>query len=151
MLRRVEFTQEELVQMLQGEELELNDNVSHITFAMRKETSILDEISESLEKLMVEMEKEEPKPTGIIRLTKKETRDFLKGKKTPNQIRAEHGFPPVNDCALNKVNEYAQDITLMQHRALSPDEFLKKHGFLKVDDVFDLLLEDMFNKMKGEK
>ena len=138
MITQIIFTQNELVEMLQGKEVPMvSRDGSDTIFSMEKET--------------LKWNYKETDEPLITRLTKKETNELLKGKKTPNQIRAERGFPPVNDCALNKVNEYAQDITLMQHRALSPDEFLKKHCFLKVDDVFDLLLEDMINETKGEK
>ena len=138
MITQIIFTQNELVEMLQGKEVPMvSRDGSGTIFSMEKEP--------------LNWNHNKTDEPLITHLTKKETNNLLKGKKTINQIRAEHGFPPVNDCVLNKANEYAQDITLMQHRALSPDEFLKKHGFLKVDDVFDLLLENMINEMKGEK
>lgn len=128
MITQIIFTQNELIEMLQGKEVELNDNRQHITFSMEKEP--------------LKWNHDTSDEPLITHLTAKETSDLFNGKKTINQIREAYGYSPVN--------EYAQDIILMQHRALSPDEFLKKHCFLKVDDVFDLLQEDMINEMKGE-
>ena len=35
-----------------------------------------------------------------------------------------------------------EDIKLMQLRVITPDEFLKKHGFLKSKDVHDILVAE---------
>lgn len=35
-----------------------------------------------------------------------------------------------------------------KNRLISPDDFLKKHGFLRMSDVFDILLDDFINSEK---
>lgn len=69
MLNQVIFTKSELVEMLQGNDVELNDGVSHIRFSMEKEKPTIEEIEELLSE----------------------------GKKTPNQIRVMCGLTPIND------------------------------------------------------
>ena len=95
MIHQIIFTQNELVEMLQGKQVSLTEKKDKRTlFYMEKPKSIYED---SVSPLTWNHNKTEEPLIG--QLTKKETDDLLNSKKTVNQIREEHGLPPISDIS----------------------------------------------------
>lgn len=95
MIHQIIFTQNELVEMLQGKKVGMaSKNGESTLFSMENHESVHENPVPPL--TWNHNKTEEPL---ISQLTKKETDDLLNGKKTINQIREEHDFPPISDIS----------------------------------------------------